>query len=193
MTSQTDLTPLFRAWLDSAMPQRQGMALGKVESATGDAQGYRCSVSLLEAETLEESGEKLEDVAILAVWAGGDGTGLWALPSVGQIVVIGFLAMDKSWPFVMGGYSQGLSGAAVGEGEWLLSQSNGASIKLDAAGLIALKNQNESLKGLLTALIDDLSRVKTIPAAPGLSLTLALDDIAKIQGYKARLAALLGD
>ena len=57
MPPDNPLTPLFRAWLDSAMPQRQGMALGKVESATGDTQGYRCSVSLLEAETLEESGQ----------------------------------------------------------------------------------------------------------------------------------------
>ena len=193
MPSKNNPALLFRAWLDSAMPNRQGMDLGKVESATSDAQGYRCSVSLLDTETLEETGEKLENVAINSLWAGGDSTGLWALPAVGQIMIIGYLAMDKALPFVMAGYSQGAGSAAIQEGELLLTQANGASIKLDVAGLIALKNQNESLKGLLMALIDDLSSLKTIPAVTGSPLTLASDDIAKIQGYKARVAALLAE
>ena len=37
MSLNNNLTTLFRAWLDNAMPDRQGMVLGKVESASCDA------------------------------------------------------------------------------------------------------------------------------------------------------------
>ena len=187
MPADSPLTPVFRAWLDSAMPNRQGMVLGKVEAASCDAQGYRCSVRLLEAETLEETGAQLEDVPINTM------QGFWSLPAVGSLVVIGFLGMDKDLPVVVGCYTQGQSPPPLQEKEVLLASEGGASIKLDTAGLIALKNQNQSLKAILTALIDDLSGLKTIPAAPGSPLTFSPDDIAKIQAYKAKIAALLGD
>ena len=37
MAGTSGLAPVFSAWLDSAMPDRQGMVLGKVESASCDA------------------------------------------------------------------------------------------------------------------------------------------------------------
>ena len=68
------------------MPNRQGMAqvlnLGKVEAASCDAEGYRCSVRLLEAEMLEETGDQLEDVPINTM------QGVWSLPAVGSLVAI---------------------------------------------------------------------------------------------------------
>ncbi len=48
---------------------------GKVESAQSDGQGDRCSLSLLDAQSLEESGEKLEDMGINALWLDGEGGG----------------------------------------------------------------------------------------------------------------------
>ena len=185
MAGTSPLTPVFRAWLDSAMPNRQGMVLGKVEAASCDAQGYRCSVRLLEAETLEETGGQLEDVPIHTM------QGFWSLPKLGSLVAIGFLGMDKDLPVVVGCYAQ--NPPPLQEKEIILASEGGASIKLGAEGLIALKNQNQSLKAILTALIDDLSGLKTIPAAPGSPLALSPDDIGKIQAHKAKIAALLGD
>ena len=76
MAGTNGLAPVFSAWLDSAMPNRQGMVLGKVESASCDAQGYRCSMRLLDTETLEETGDQLEDVPINNL------QGFWSLPAV---------------------------------------------------------------------------------------------------------------
>ncbi|MEM9423173.1 MAG: hypothetical protein AAF975_00115 [Spirochaetota bacterium] len=178
---------LFRTWLDVAMPHRQGTELGKVESAACDGDGYRCSVSLLNPATLEETSENLADIPI------NTSGGFWTLPAAGQLVAIGFLGLNRSFPFVMGCYSEGAENPSLQAGELLLGRENGPHLKIDSAGLIALSNQNESLKALLMALIDDLSALKTIPASPGSPLTLAPTDIAKIQSYKGRLSALLGD
>ena len=182
MAGTSPLTPVFRAWLDSAMPNRQGMALGKVEAASCDAQGYRCSVRLLEADTLEETGCGLEDVPINTM------QGFWGLPAVGSLVAIGFLGMDKDLPVVVGCYAQGQSPPPLQEKEMLLASEGGASIKLDAAGLIALKNQSQSLKAILTALIDDLSGIVVTGQA-------SVDPLygPKIQAHKAKVTALLGD
>ena len=49
MTTETDaLAPLYRSWLNSAMPKRQGPELGKVQSSTCSDQEYTCAVKLLE-------------------------------------------------------------------------------------------------------------------------------------------------
>ena len=120
-----DIERLFRAWLDSAMPNRQGMALGRVENATSDDDGYRCAVSVLDPETLEETGEQLENVAINALWAGGDGTGVWCLPTVGQMVVIGYLLLDKALPFVVAGGIGQVASTAIGATAGFFQLSSG--------------------------------------------------------------------
>lgn len=177
------------------MPHRQGPELGKVESASSDGQGYVCSVSLLDAATLEENGQKLEGVAINPIWAGPEGAGLFALPTVGQVVVLEYLGLNRAFPYVVGPYGKGRAGAELQAGELLLTQgAKGAALKFDAQGLVSLASQAESLKGLLTALMDDLSAIKTAPVKSlGEPVTLAPDDITKIQAYKTRLGSLLAD
>ena len=213
MAGTNNLAPVFSAWLDSAMPDRQGMVLGKVESASCDAQGYRCSMRLLDTETLEETGDQLEDVPINNL------QGFWSLPAVDSLVVVGFLGMDKGSPVVIGCYAGsppplqekeilitqengaslkldegGLVALESQNGKAIsLAQENGASLKLDATGLIALKNQNESLKGILTALIDDLSSIKTEPVVNGKPASLSPDNSIKLKTYKGRIAALLSE
>ncbi len=100
MPPDDTLAPLYRSWLNSAMPKRQGPELGKVQSSTCSAQEYTCAVKLLEPDSLAETGTELSGVSINPLWADSHGSGIYVPPENGQIVVIGYLGMDRSHPFV---------------------------------------------------------------------------------------------
>ena len=84
MPQKTDaLAPLYRSWLNSAMPKRQGPELGKVQSSTCSAQEYTCAVKLLEPDSLAETGTELNGVSINPLWADSHGSGIYAPPENG--------------------------------------------------------------------------------------------------------------
>ena len=73
---------------------------------------------LLDTETLEETGDQLEDVPINNL------QGFWSLPAVDSLVVVGFLGMDKGSPVVVGCYAGGPP--PLQEKEILITQENAA-------------------------------------------------------------------
>ena len=195
MIPHDKLAPLYRSWLNSAMPKRQGPELGKVQSSTCSAQEYTCAVKLLEPDSLAETGTELSGVSINPLWADSHGSGIYAPPENGQIVVISYLGMDRNHPFVSaiwGGQAPNLRPSCpAAAGELLLVKKSPAGqtcIKFDSAGLLAVGNQNESLKALLTDLINDLSQIVVTGQA-------SVDPSygPRIQAYQARVAALFAD
>ena len=145
MIPNDKLAPLYRSWLNSAMPKRQGPELGKVQSSTCSDQEYTCAVKLLEPDSLAETGTELSGVSINPLWADSHGSGIYAPPENGQIVVIGYLGMDRSHPFVSaiwGGQAPNLRPSCpAAAGELVLVKKSPAGqtcIKFDGAGLLAV-------------------------------------------------------
>jgi hypothetical protein len=66
-----------------------------------------------------------------------------------------------------------------------------ASITLDVAGKIEIKNEAQNLKTVLDGIIDHLSALTTIPCVNGSPVTLAPSVISQLTADKAALAALL--
>ena len=96
------ITGVVRAWLDAAMPHRQGPQIGKVTrfSTGGDVCGAQ--VRVLKPGSLEETERIIDDVPVPLIWPGPQGKGAYSPLAVGTLVVVGYVDHDPSYPYIQG-------------------------------------------------------------------------------------------
>ena len=80
--------------------------LVKVEKVTCSSSGYSIDGRGLRPGSLETTSEMFKEIPISPVWADKDGRGLFAPPSVGQVVVVSYIEGNRAYPFVAGVYGE---------------------------------------------------------------------------------------
>lgn len=89
------------AWLDAAMPHRQGPQIGKVlRFSSGDVCGAQ--VRILTPGSLEETDRIIDDVPVPLIWPGPQGKGVYSPLAVDTLVVVGYVEHNSSYPYIQG-------------------------------------------------------------------------------------------
>jgi hypothetical protein len=181
---------ILAALLDEMMPLRAAPRLAivnKVYEGAGKGK-YAVDVELLTAGSLEKTGVMLPEVPISPIWAGKGGRGLYALPSKGQIVVVGFIEWNAAFPYVSGVWSDQYDAAEHPDGTFTIT--DGKSVfRIDADGLFKFETDKLSLKALLEKFIDEMKAMKTMGPPPQHFVHPAT--VAKLEALKAEIAKIL--
>lgn len=131
------------------MPHRQGPQIGKVlRFNTGAGENsYSARVRILKSGSLEETERILEEVPYSPIWAGSNGAGVYAPLPENTLVVVGYIELDPSHPYIQGMWGEFYKAADFETGEFLIT--NGAmSMKMKANELLL---NGDSLGGLIKA------------------------------------------
>lgn len=86
------------------MPDRAAPVLAKVIKAYegAGANKYACDVQVLKTGTLEETDRIIAEVPISPIWAAKKKRGVYAIPPVGQIVIVSFIGWSAAFPYIAG-------------------------------------------------------------------------------------------
>ena len=82
----------------------------------------------------------IPDVPIDKIWGGTGGRGIYALPSVGTIVRLGFDYGDPALPYIAGILTEDQDMPAAGIGELVIQQGGSTWVKIKAGGEIVLES-----------------------------------------------------
>ena len=82
----------------------------------------------------------IPDVPIDKIWGGAGGRGIYALPSVGTIVRLGFDYGDPALPYIAGVLTEDQDMPAAGIGELVIQQGANTWVKIKADGSIVLES-----------------------------------------------------
>lgn len=110
-------------WLDAAMPHRQGPQIGRVlkfNSGSGE-NTYSARVRVLRPGSLEETERILEDVPYSPIWAGPDGTGVYAPLPVDTLVIVGYVEFNPAHPYIEGVWGEFYQAADFKPKEFLIT------------------------------------------------------------------------
>lgn len=188
-----DAKKILAGLLDEMLPRRAAPRIGlvkKVYTAAGKG-SYALDAELVLAGSLEKTGVVLPSIPISPLWAGAGGRGLYALPAVGQLVVIGFIEWDMAFPYVAGIWSDTYEAAGHPEGTFIITDGK-STFSIDVDGLFKfeiVKDEKVSLKGLLEKLVDEIEAIETIGPPPRHVINPATK--LKFEAYKLQIAQLL--
>jgi len=192
-----NLPQVVTRWLDTAFPHRQGPQIGKVLSFGSGAgeNSYSARVRVLKPGSLEETERVLEDVPVSPIWAGPGGTGIYAPLPADTLVVIGYVEMNPSYPYIQGVWGEFYNAADFQPDECLIT-SGGQTIKVKGkeieinggahGGLIRI----EELKTNLQKNTEILSLILSVVRSPVPIAEPGSGSPSALQG--ALRAALLG-
>lgn len=144
--------------------------------------GYSIDGIGVDPETFRETGELFKEIPLSPIWAASDGRGIYAPPSIGQIVVVAFVHGSKAYPFVAGVYGETYrpnDTPPKKECKLMLTDSSGrrleidaderrliltdgaAAIEIDQESRIIVKNGFANLKEILDGIIEAISTLQT--------------------------------
>ena len=167
--------------LNALLPNRAAPVLAKVIKAYegAGANKYACDVQVLTAGTLEETDQIIAEVPISPIWAGKKKRGVYAIPPVGQIVIVSFIGWNVAFPFIAGMWADeadefkaGQFVISDGDGLKIIADSEEKKITIDTGKAqvivngdkIAIKNGSKSLYTVLDTLIQNLIGLSTVGA-----------------------------
>lgn len=192
------------AWDGVSRPVRAVVRAGRCLPMEG---GYAVDVEAVDPVSREATGEMIGGVAVPLLWAGADGRGIYAVPAVGQHVVIGWAEGSRAHPVLVGvDGARHAPAEAVADGELLLRDGPGARLRLPGDGTMllasadaraevelgsraAVRGGGESLRSVLLAALDAVIGLQTV-GAPALH-AVSPGSVAALQAVRARVEALL--
>ena len=168
------------AWDGVSRPVRAVVRAGYCRPVEG---GYAVDCEVVDPVSREATGETIEGVAVPLLWAGSDGRGLYAVPAVGEAVVIGWVAGSRAHPVLLGlDGGRHAPAEAVPAGALLVRDGPGARLRLPGDGTLALASSEaraelalgsraavrgggESLQSVLLAALDAVAGLVTVGTA----------------------------
>ena len=169
--------------LNALLPNRAAPVLAKVIKAYegAGANKYACDVQVLTAGTLEETDQIIAEVPISPIWAGKKKRGVYAIPPVGQIVIVSFIGWNVAFPFIAGVWADEYEADDFKAGQFVITDGDGLKIIADSeekkitidtgkaqvivnGDKIAVKNGSKSLFTILDTHIQNLIGMTTTGA-----------------------------
>jgi hypothetical protein len=177
--------------LDALLPNRSAPALGRVLKAhEGPGKDkYSVDVRVVRAGTLEDTDQVIAEVPISPIWIGKKGKGLYAIPPVDAIVIVGFIAWNPAYPYIVGIWSDEYEAGAFKRGELVITDGEGLRWSIGEDSLFTFKNKEQNLKGILEKLIDEIAAIQTQGGPP--QHVVSLVSVNKLQAIKQDIAKLL--
>lgn len=167
---------------------------------------YAVDVQVVTAGTLEDTDQVIAEVPISPLWVGKKGKGLYAIPPVDTLVIVGFLCWNPAYPYVSGIWSDEYEAGDFKKDQFVITDGDKISITVDAAeNSISVKNDalqivlkgnkmaiKSGSKSLFTILDTHLQNILTMKTAGSPAQhVLSPDTIQKVTRDKTDLAALL--
>jgi hypothetical protein len=177
--------------LDALLPNRAAPALGRVLKAyEGPGKGkYAVDVQVVSAGTLEDTEQIIGEVPISPIWVGKKGKGLYAIPPVDALVIVGFIAWNPAYPYVAGIWSDEYEAGEFKKGELVITDGEGLRWSISEDSLFTFKNSEQNLKGILDKMIDEIAAIQTQGSPP--QHVVSPVSVNKIQAIKQDIAKLL--
>ncbi len=127
---------MLKNFLDALMPNRAAPVLARVLKAYEGAgkNKYSIDVQVVTAGTLEDTTQIIAEVPISPVWVGKKGRGLYAIPPVDAIVIVGFIGWNSAYPYVAGIWSDEYEAGEFAKDQFVITDGDGMKISIDAAG-----------------------------------------------------------
>ena len=120
--------------LDSLLPNRAAPALAKVlklYEGPGKTK-YSVDVQILKPGTLEDTDQIIQEVPISPIWATQKKRGVYALPSVGQVMIVEFIAWNPAYPYISGVWSDEYEADEFAKDQFVITDGEGMKIIVDA-------------------------------------------------------------
>jgi hypothetical protein len=121
------LDSIMKNWLDKLLPNRAAPVLGrviKIHEGPGKNK-YSVDVQIVRAGTLEETEQIIAEVPISPLWVSRKKRGVYAVPPVDSLVVVGFLEWNSAFPYIEGVYSDEYEADAFANGHFVITDGNG--------------------------------------------------------------------
>lgn len=117
------------------------------------AGGYAATLEVVDRHD-RATGELLDAVPLPPLWLGPDGRGVYAPPEPGQVCVVGFVAGDRSQPFLAGMDARAnLPAAAAATGALVLTDGAGTVVRISGRK-VTVETSQQSLRGAIEQIID---------------------------------------
>lgn len=176
---------------DSIFPNYKPPVLAKViKGYEGPGKtAYAVDVRILKPGSLEETDIVLPEVPINPIWTGQGGKGLYAIPPQNTIVIVGFVEWNMSFPYVAGVWSDKYNTGEFKKGQIVITDGDGLKLGVDVDALFLFETKQQSLKGILHELIDEVAALRTQGPPP--SHVVSPVSVQKLQAIKSKIAQLL--
>lgn len=99
----------------------------KVYENAGEGE-YCCKCELLRSGDLKKSGQELDRVPFNPIWADRNGAGIYCLPETDSIVIVNFLELNKSFPYIAGIWSHNYQVPEHKAGSFIITDGQGTEI-----------------------------------------------------------------
>jgi hypothetical protein len=145
---------VLRNLLDAVLPNRAAPVLGRVIKAyEGPGKNrYSADIRVVTAGTYEDTDQVIAEVPLSHVWAGRKGKGIYAIPPVDTLVIVGFLQWNPAYPYIAGIWSDEYNAAQFGKDQLVITDGKDLRIEFsDDEILVHDTNQFQARfkKGLL--------------------------------------------
>jgi hypothetical protein len=203
-----DIEILLKNMLNVLLPNRAAPVIGRVLKAyEGPGKGkYAVDVQVVLPGTLEDTEQIIGEVSLSPIWVGKKGKGIYAIPPVDTLVIVGFLAWNPAYPYVSGIWSDEYETGKFGKEQLVITDGDKMSVTLDAGeksilvkndtlevvlkgNKMAIKNGSKNLFSILDTHFQNIITMKT--AGSPTQHVLSPDSIQKVIQDKADLAELL--
>jgi phage baseplate assembly protein gpV len=121
--------------LNTIFPNRAAPVLAKVLKAHEGAgkTKYSLDVRVLKVGTLEETDQVIQEVPISPIWATQKKRGVYALPSVDQVVIVEFLEWNPAFPIIAGIYGDEYETDDFKKDQFVITDGDGMKFIIDSA------------------------------------------------------------
>jgi hypothetical protein len=123
-------------------------------------------VQVVSAGTLEDTEQVIAEVPISPIWVGKRGKGIYAIPPVDALVIVGFIAWNPAYPYITGIWSDEYEAGAFKKGELVITNGEGLRWSIGEDSRFTFENKEQNLKGILEKLIDEIAAIQTQGGPP---------------------------
>ena len=201
-------TDLLKRLIDAILPNRAAPVLARVLKAhegPGKTK-YLVDVRVLKAGTLEDTGQVISEVPIPLIWAGKKKRGVYAIPHVDQVVIVGFLCWNPAYPYIAGIWPDEYEADEFGKDKFIITDGDGMKFVIDVkekgilidngelkvhlkADKLPVKNGSKNLFTILDTHLQNLTAMKT--AGSPAQHVVSPDDITKFTQDKTNLGLIM--
>ncbi|MDR0710370.1 MAG: phage baseplate assembly protein V [Spirochaetaceae bacterium] len=125
---------ILENFLNAMLPNRATPVLGRVIKAyEGPGKNrYSVDVRVLTAGTMEETDQVIAEVHLSPIWATKKKRGVYAIPSMDQVVIVEFVGWNPAYPYVSGIWADEYEADEFKKDQFVITDGNGMKFIIDA-------------------------------------------------------------